>query len=98
MKEASRRVKQLLEAISLTQDEEIDCSTCLDLVPIYVDRELAGADAARELPALRQHLAVCRECLEEYEALRDLALLEAAGGLPDRDELLRELRRQRPED
>ena len=91
MKETSHRVKQLLEAIALTQDDEIDCSTCLDLVPIYVDRELAGADPARELPALRQHLAVCRECLEEYEALRELARLEAAGGLPGREELLRQI-------
>ncbi len=96
MKETSHRVQQLLEAIALTQDDEIDCSTCLDLVPIYVDRELAGADPARELPALRQHLAVCRECLEEYEALRELARLEAAGGLPGREELLRQLRQQRP--
>ncbi len=85
------KLKGLIRALALTEEREIDCSTCLDLVPAYIERELSGADAPAEMPALRQHLAVCRDCLEEYEALRDLARLEREGGLPDRDALLRSL-------
>lgn len=93
--EEERQVKRLVQAAYLTEDEEIDCSTCLELVPIYVDRELAGRDAAREMPSLRQHLAVCAECLDEYEALRDLAALDAREGLPERADLLRQIDEQR---
>ena len=40
--------RRLLRAIGLTRDVEIDCSTCLDRVPLYVERELAGAAVATE--------------------------------------------------
>ena len=83
-----RAFGRLLRAIDLTADSEIDCSTCLDEVPAYVDRELAGADVAREMPDLHRHLALCGDCHEEYEALRDLVQLDAGGGLPDRATLL----------
>lgn len=84
---------RLLQAVELTRDAEIDCSTCFDLMPVYIDREISGANAAEDLPELHHHLVQCQECREEYEALRDLAALEAADALPDRAALLRQLRR-----
>lgn len=85
------KLEQLARAIGITTDEEIDCTTCLELAPIYVDRELDGADMARELPEMQQHLALCKDCHEEYLALRDLAACERAGNLPDRQALLSEI-------
>jgi hypothetical protein len=70
-----RAARRLLHLIELTEETEIDCTTCLEGVPEYVDRALAGADVARELPDLHRHLALCGDCQEEYEALRDLVLL-----------------------
>jgi len=86
-----RPLTELVRGVYLTPDVEIDCSTCLDQVAAYVDTELSGQDAAREMPDLHRHLALCGDCREEYEALRDLAALEAAGGLPDRSTLLNQL-------
>jgi hypothetical protein len=83
--------KRLLKASYLTLETEIDCTTCLDLVPIYVDKELAGADAAREMPELVQHLGLCQDCREEYEALRELASVDATSGLPEKSTLLDQL-------
>jgi hypothetical protein len=91
---ANDQLKGFLRSTYLTTDEEIDCSTCLDLVPIYVDQELDGLDPNPEMPALVQHLAVCRDCFEEYESLRHLAEAERTSGIPDRDELLRQLHDQ----
>lgn len=86
-----RALRRLLRLVELTAETEIDCTTCLERVPAYVDRELAGAEVAREMPDLQRHLALCRDCHEEYEALRDLAQLDAGDGLPDRATLLERL-------
>lgn len=86
-----RTLTGLLRNVYLTPDVEIDCSTCLDHVATYVDTELAGRDAAGDMPDLHRHLALCGDCREEYEALRDLAALDASAGIPDRSALLREL-------
>lgn len=56
-------------------------------MPQYVDLEITGQVVDEKLPRLRQHLNQCGVCREEYEALRDLARLEAEGRLPPTDEL-----------
>jgi hypothetical protein len=80
----ARAFRQLLHLIELTEDTEIDCTTCLECVPVYVDRELAGGNVAQEMRDLHLHLALCGDCFEEYEALRGLALLDLSGGLPNK--------------
>lgn len=89
------RLTHLVRAIYQTPDVEIDCSTCLDHVATYVDQELAGADVARAMADLHQHLALCGDCREEYEALRDLVALDSTEGLPARSALLRTLEQAR---
>jgi hypothetical protein len=96
MREDRQRAR-LLRAIQLTQNVEIDCTTCLDRVPVYVERVLSGADAAQDMPDVHVHLALCQDCHEEYEALRDVAELDASDGLPDKSSLLRQLQRERGE-
>lgn len=77
---------RLLRHVWQTQDEEISCTECFDLVPQYVDLEIAGQAADQRLPRLRQHLDQCGVCREEYETLRDLARMEAEGRSPTGDE------------
>ena len=43
-----RKLRRLVRDIYRTPEVEIDCTTCLDHVATYVDRELSGADVARE--------------------------------------------------
>jgi hypothetical protein len=76
--------RRLLQNIADTGDEEIPCTECLELVPQYVDREIAGQADDRTLPPLQQHLRQCGVCREEYEALRDL-LLDTDSRWPDSD-------------
>jgi predicted anti-sigma-YlaC factor YlaD len=65
-----------------TQTEEINCSACLDQVSQYVDLELAQANAAEQLPLVRQHLEQCGVCFEEYQVLSNLARMQRDRDLP----------------
>ena len=81
------RFERWLRTIFHTQDEEISCSECFDLLSHFVEVELSGEDAASQMPALKQHLDQCSACREEYETLRDLQQLENKGELPSVDDL-----------
>ena len=81
------RFENWLRNIYETREEEISCTECFDLSSRYVELEIAGQDAAAQMPELRQHLNQCRACRDEYEALRDLRLHEEKGEMPSLDDL-----------
>jgi hypothetical protein len=68
-------VKKILE----TEDEEISCSECFDLVSTYVEIELSGTITGPVMARLENHLKQCLPCREEYEVLRDLASTRSSG-------------------
>jgi hypothetical protein len=80
------RLRRLLRHLADTEDQEISCDECFDLVSQYVDLEITGAVADRTLSQLRQHLQQCGVCQEEYEVLRDLAQLDKDGRGPSSDD------------
>ncbi len=71
-------LNKLVQALSMTQEEEIGCDECLEEVDRFVEMELAGLDAEAAMPLVRDHLRMCGECREEFEAL--LAALRATDG------------------
>ena len=75
-------LRRLVRSVADTEDEEISCSECFDLVSQYVDLEVFGMVTEHTLPRLRLHLQQCGVCQEEYEVLRDLARLEAQSSSP----------------
>jgi len=81
------RFERWLRNIYETQDQEISCTECFDLVSGFVELEASGQDAAAKMPQVRQHLNQCQACRDEYEALRDLRQLEEKGELPLLDHL-----------
>ena len=83
----NNRFEHWLENIQNTQEEEISCTECFDLVSDFVDVELSEGDAAARMPELKQHLDHCPACRAEYETLRDLQNLENKGNLPSLDDL-----------
>jgi hypothetical protein len=75
------KLERLLRLAARTEEQELSCSECFELLPQFVDLEVAGAAAELALPLFRQHLEQCGVCREEYEIVRDLARLEAEGRL-----------------
>lgn len=70
-------LKQLLSKIARTKPDEYDCQEVFELLDVYAEAAKRGEDASALLPLVKHHLDMCRECLEEYEAL--LQILEAEG-------------------
>ena len=84
-------LERLLRLAARTEDEELSCSECFDVLPQYVDLEIGGQAPDSQLPIFRQHLEQCAVCREEYETVRELARLEAEGRSPSIDDLRRSL-------
>lgn len=57
---------------TMPPDEEISCNDLYARLDEYVEREVDKKDAAQIMPIIREHLDVCSECCEEYEALLDV--------------------------
>ena len=49
--------------------EELSCDEIFDQLDEYVDREIGAHDAARVMPLIREHLDICPDCCEKYDAL-----------------------------
>ena len=81
------RFEKWLRNIYETREEEISCTECFDLVSVFVDLEISGKNVTSQLQQVKHHLNQCRACREEYEALRDLRLLEEKGEMPTLDDL-----------
>jgi hypothetical protein len=81
------RFEKWLRNIYETQDEEISCTECFDLVSRFVELEVSGQDAVANMPQVKQHLNQCPACRDEYEILRDLRRLEEQSGIPSSDDL-----------
>jgi len=81
------RFENWLRNIYETEEQEISCTECFDLVSHFVELEVSGQDAAARMSQLKQHLNQCRACRDEYETLRDLRLVEEQGGMPSPDDL-----------
>ncbi len=65
--------KMLAERLMGPEGPELSCEECFDVLDVYVEHELAGADAGAEMPAMRAHLTGCSACRDDHESL--LALL-----------------------
>jgi hypothetical protein len=72
-----KEVRDLLEAALATRDVEIGCDDCLMQVASYCETELAGKEVPEALRLVREHLKICPECHEEYQALLS-AMLEGS--------------------
>ena len=55
---------------------EVSCEACFERLDEYVDAELAGRDADREIPGMAAHLEGCPACREDHESLRDFVRLQ----------------------
>ena len=62
----------IMHVLDTVPDDEITCEELYVRLDEYVEREVDKKDAAQIMPILREHLDVCPECCEEYEALLEV--------------------------
>ena len=59
----------LARAIVATLSEEIDCDEWLQRVGKLVELQSAGQPIPPDLKVVQQHIEVCQDCAEDFEAL-----------------------------
>ena len=62
-------LKKLLNALERTQEVEYDCGEVYKLLDQYAEMVNRGEDASQLMPLVKQHLDLCRDCQEEFDAL-----------------------------
>jgi hypothetical protein len=67
--------KTLVREIAEAREVEIGCDECFEQLDRFVEMRLSGLEAAQAMPLVQEHLEICGECREEFEAL--LASLRA---------------------
>jgi len=67
-------VIKFLRILENVRAEELSCGEMYALLDEFVETEVQSKDAGKITPLIREHLDMCPECCEEYEAL--LAVLE----------------------
>ncbi len=63
------RLRALVGSIMTARPDEIGCAECSEHMARFADTVMAGALAVAVMPLVQDHLARCRDCREEYEAL-----------------------------
>ena len=64
------QLRDLLRAVALTAPEEIDCQELISRVGAFLETLERGEQPPPELDLVSQHLSICPECVEEFEALK----------------------------
>lgn len=67
-------VLKFLRVLENAREEELSCSEMYTRLDEFVENEVEGKDADKITPLIHEHLDMCPECCEEYEAL--LTVLE----------------------
>ncbi len=63
------QVGGIVKMLGLTTEREFDCGECLQHVSQFAEQQLAHTPVDEVVAKVEQHLALCPECREEYEAL-----------------------------
>ncbi|MBC8335388.1 MAG: hypothetical protein ISR59_12485 [Anaerolineales bacterium] len=69
IKKSSSMTVNLLKKLIMTNEYELPCDEVHFLVDQYAEMKLRGDDVEGLMPMVKHHLDMCRDCLEEYEAL-----------------------------
>ena len=62
-------IVKFLRILENVRDEEMTCDEMFTRLDEFVETEVHSHDAEKLMPLLREHLDMCPDCDEEYEAL-----------------------------
>ena len=68
----NQTVLGFLRVLESVREEDASCDEIYSKIDEYVEREVDKKDAAQLMPLVREHLDLCPECCEEYDALLDI--------------------------
>ncbi len=68
----NEKIVDFLQVLERAQEEGCSCDEVFSKIDEYVEREVDKKDAEDLMPLIREHLDLCPECCEEYEALLDI--------------------------
>lgn len=60
-------------------EDHMDCESCGSQIECLAERVAMGANLHELLPEVETHLACCRDCFEEFEALVAILRAENSG-------------------
>lgn len=69
MNDLRKQLNALLRLVSATEVDEIDCDEFLKRAATLLESLVPGQEPPDELAIVSQHLSVCPECREEFDAL-----------------------------
>lgn len=61
--------QKILGMLEKTREEELTCDEVFALLDEFTEMAARGEDVASFMPMVQQHLDICGDCREEYEAL-----------------------------
>lgn len=67
-------ILKFLHVLEQARAEDLSCSDMYARLDEFVENEMKGIDPEKITPIIQEHLDICNECCEEYEAL--LAVVE----------------------
>lgn len=67
---------KMLESLAMTEEHEISCDEVYAVLDQFAEAVRRGEHVLIFMPLVRQHLDMCPDCREEYEAV--LAMLQPA--------------------
>lgn len=67
-------VLKFLQILEKARAEELSCNDTFVRLDEFVETQVQSKDADKIMPLIREHLDMCSDCCEEYEAL--LTILE----------------------
>ncbi len=73
-------VMRLIKGALKTKPAEIGCYECLDEIHAFAEMTLVGKEIPEALRLVEEHIQLCGECRQEYNAL-----LDALRGLSEKD-------------
>ncbi|MCO6449838.1 MAG: hypothetical protein J5I90_03515 [Caldilineales bacterium] len=71
-------LRKLLNMLSLTRERELTCDEVFKLADYYVELQHQGENVQSLMPSVAQHLKICVECADEFEAM-----MRIIGAQPD---------------
>ena len=67
-----KQMEDLVRAIQLTREQELNCSECQNHVSEFAENQLAGLPIDEVLARVEHHLTLCPQCREEFIALEKI--------------------------